>query len=827
MMQPKPNFTPRAQRAIEISKKIAREKNKSKTCLEELFLGILHLKAGIVHEVLTSMGIDPIKLISSMKSKNSPAKENGTTITFSSKFKQVLEISSVISANFGHDYVGIEHILLSLLKYEGSPVSKYFKSLQIPEDLIIEEIKNYFQLSAEPSAEGNFIPFLIHPPQDLQKEAQQAQGGPQQQSNKKTSAVEKFCINYNEQSRKGKLDSIIGKDEEILEVCEILSRRTKNNPVLIGDPGVGKTAIVEGLANSIESGDCPEPLLNRSIYGLDLGSMIAGTKYRGQFEERLKAIIEEISQDDKKILFIDEIHTLVGAGSAEGSMDAANMLKPALARGKIRCIGATTDGEYKKTILKDGALDRRFQAVRCRAPSKEETLQILEGIKSKYEDFHFVEYSDECLEVIVELAARYIPSKNFPDKAIDIMDQTGAKVKIKAFKRPKKILDIEKELEELMKKEDDLSNSFKDTTEILQAQDALLDRYKQTLNSWAKKKFKYKKTITASDIYKTVSQSTKIPVSELSKSDADIYLSLEGKLKRNIVGQDEAIESISKAILRSKSGLRERTKPIASFLILGQTGLGKTHTAKVLSRFLVGENSEIIRVDMSEFSDKTSSNKLSGASPGYVGYEEGSFLIDKISKNPYSVILFDEIEKSHPDAVQCMLQILDEGRLTDGLGRVGDFSNSVIIITGNIGSEISHKSGGIGFNAVDNEEKKKEKIIQKACEALRPEFVNRMSEVLIYQPLSKEDINKILNIEVRPLKAKLKDMGISFNIAKSAKDYIADYISEQNFGARPIGRIIEKEIENPLSELIIKKEIKDGFKTTLIYKDNKLEIMVK
>ena len=820
MMQPKPNFTPRAQRAIEISRKIAKENNRPKVCLEELFLGILQLKAGIVHEVLTSMGIDPLKLTASMKppKKNNDGKD--IKIEFSSKFKQVLEISSVISANFGHDYVGIEHILLSLLKYDGSPVSKYFKSMQIPEDLIIDEIKNYFQLSSENVSPPNFTPFFITPTQEVHRDTQKP-------PSKKISSIDKFCVNYNDLARQDKLDKIIGKDEEILEVCEILSRRTKNNPVLIGDPGVGKTAIVEGLANSIHSGHCPEPLLNKTIFGLDLGSMIAGTKYRGQFEERLKSVIEEVSQDDNKILFIDEIHTLVGAGSAEGSMDAANMLKPALARGNMRCIGATTDGEYKKTILKDGALDRRFQAVRCRAPSKEETLEILKGIKDKYQEFHYVEFPDECLEIIVELSARYIPSKNFPDKAIDILDQTGAKVKIKSFKRPKSTIDMEKQLEILMTQEDDLTSNFKDTKHVLKAQEELLDKYKKSLNSWAKRKFSNKKKITPQDIYRTVSQATKIPMSELSKSDAEIYLSLEKKLKNHIVGQDSSVESISKAILRSKSGLRERSKPIASFLILGQTGLGKTHTAKILSKFLVGKNSEIIRVDMSEFSDKTSSNKLSGASPGYVGYEEGSFLIDKISKNPYSVILFDEIEKSHPDAVQCLLQIMDEGRLTDGLGRVGDFSNSVIIITGNIGSEISHKGGGIGFNSVDNEDKKKEKIIQKACEMLRPEFVNRISEVLVYQNLSKQDIIRIVNLELRPLRSKLKEMNISFTLTTSAKKYISKHIFDQNFGARPVARMIEKEIEDPLSELIIKKEIGDGSKTSLVFEKGQLKLRVR
>tara|TARA_B100000212_G_scaffold342604_1_gene331213 strand:+ start:19129 stop:21612 length:2484 start_codon:yes stop_codon:yes gene_type:complete len=827
MMTPKPNFTPRAQRAIELAKNIAKEFGKQKACLEELFLGILHLKAGVVHEVLSSMGIDPSDLISSMRNQSQKSKSFSKDIVFSSKFKQVLEISSVISLNFGHDYVGIEHILLSLLKYEGSPVSKYFKSLKIPEDLIIEEIKNYFQLSNPSQETIQFAPFYIHPPQDEKNFTQETPKTQQQQSSRKQSILEKYCINYNELARSGKIDKIIGKQDEILEVCEILSRRTKNNPVLIGDPGVGKTAIVEGLASSIEESHCPEPLLSKTIFGLDLGMLIAGTKYRGQFEERLKAVIEEISKDEKKILFIDEIHTLVGAGSAEGSMDAANMLKPALARGHIRCIGATTDSEYKKTILKDGALDRRFQAVRCRAPSKTETLDILKGIRNKYEEFHFIEYNDECLEIIVDLAARYMPSKNFPDKAIDIMDQTGAKVKIKSFKRPKSTIEMEKELEALMKEEDRLSSSRGDTSDVVRKQEELLDKYKNSLNAWAKRRFSKKRKITPMDIYRTVSQSTKIPISQLSKSDSEIFLSLDKKLKKQIIGQDESVELISKAILRSKSGLRSSSKPIASFLILGNTGLGKTHTAKVLSTILVGETEQIIRIDMSEFSDKTASNKLSGASPGYVGYEEGSFLIDQINKKPYSVVLFDEIEKSHPDAIQCLLQILDEGRLTDGLGRVGDFKNSIIIMTGNIGSELASKGGGIGFNSDNNEIKKKEKIIEKACTELRPEFVNRISEILIYQTLSESNLIKILNIEVKPLIQNLNKKDISFSITASAKKFIANQILKQNFGARPVQRIIEREIENPLSEMLIRKEIEAGDKVSLTLEQQQLKIKVK
>lgn len=828
MMEHKPNFTPRAQRAIEIAKKVAKDLRSRSISLEHLFLGILQLKAGVIHEVLITLGLDPISLISVISSKlRSDSQGTNKSPQFDKKFKQVLEIASLISQNFGHDYVGIEHLLLAMLKYEGSPINKYFKSLNIPEDMIIDEIKNYFQLSMGQSQDSTIF-YQMPPPQAMPGFHFPDQAAVEARKQSKTPQIEKYTSDLTKLASQGKFDKIIGRESEILEVCETLCRRTKNNPVLLGEAGVGKTALVEGLAQLIIDNNAPEHLLDKKVLALDLSGMIAGTKYRGQFEERIKNLLEEIKKDKNIILFIDEIHTLVGAGSAEGTMDAANILKPMLARGEVRCIGATTDSEYKKTILKDSALDRRFQAVKCPPPSAKETKAILEGIISKYESFHHAEYEDGCIDLIVELAERYLPSRQFPDKAIDILDSTGAKVKIKSFSRPKSIKNMEAELEALMNQEEGLRKNTKAHNDLMKEQDILLEIYSKKLNAWAQRKFKNRIPIKKEDIIRTVSQITSIPMSELSRTESQKFLSLEKKLQQKVIGQSKAINSICKAILRSKSGLRNECKPIGSFLLLGQSGLGKTHTAKQISKTLLGENSEIIHLDMSEYSEKTASTKLAGASPGYVGYEEGSILIDKILKNPYSVILFDEIEKAHPDVIQTMLQILEEGKLTDALGRVGDFRNSIIIITGNIGSDIIHKGVSVGFGAANaTENKVNEKLLEKASEALRPEFVNRLTEVIMYQPFSKEDLIKIIALELKPIQMKVKKLGANLGMTPGCKKFIADKLVSSKFGARPISRIIQKEIEDPLAELIISGKLKEGSKISFSEKNGEIKLNIR
>jgi ATP-dependent Clp protease ATP-binding subunit ClpC len=836
MMEQKPNFTPRAQRAIEIAKRTAKEFGTETVELEHLFLGVLHLKAGVIHEVLTEVGIDPANLINAISNflKQTGVKPTKGAVKYGAKVKQVLEISSLISSNFGHDYVGIEHLLLAMLKYEDSPINKYFRSLNIPEDMIIDEIKNYFQLSSRGGeGEGLFHPFLISPNQFDQGPLGEYGSPPPQQPRRAKSSkqgwLDKYSVSYADLAADGKFDEIIGKEAEIAEVCEILCRRIKNNPVLLGEPGIGKTAIVEGLANSINRGTCSELLLDKKIHGLDLSGMIAGTKYRGQFEERLKGVMEEAKADDKIILFIDELHTMVGAGSAEGTMDAANILKPMLSKGEIRCIGATTDGEYKKSILKDGALDRRFQAIRCKQPTEEETFLILKGIKSKYEEFHFSSYSDEILRLIVGLAARYIPSKQFPDKAIDILDQTGAKVKIRSLVRPKDSKKMEEALNKLILEEEELKEKGLALGAVQAKQEKLLGEYSSLLKNWASSSFKNKTEIKDRDIYKVVSQITGIPTAELSRTDAQRFLKLEDRLKSKVIGQNESISSICRAILRAKSGLRDDSKPIGSFLLLGQSGLGKTYTAKTISKSLFGDKAELIHIDMSEYSEKISSTRFAGAAPGYVGYEEGSHLIDKITKNPYSVVLFDEIEKAHPDVTQSLLQILEEGRITDGLGRVGDFTNSIIILTGNIGSGLTSKGGSVGFGATNDNQNLAitDKVVEKASEILSPEFVNRLTEVIVYKPFSEKDVGKILTLELAQLRKKLKEKNISLGLSKSCRDSFIDQLKSSKFGARPISRLIQKNIEDVLAELLISKALVSDQKITFHLKDGKITHLIK
>jgi ATP-dependent Clp protease ATP-binding subunit ClpC len=816
MMDSKPNFTPRAQRAIKRAKKQARELDHSAVNLEHLFLGILSLNAGITHELLISLGIEVDSFIRAIKKrlKRGDGIKEEEKLTYSSGIKSVLQIAMTLSNRFNHEYVGLEHILLAMLKYDDSPINKYFAMLGIPQDIIIEQIQQYFQLSqdfssapppsspwgdiSEPSQEDTGL-FGSTPPPKI-KPTRKKEGG---------SSLERFGKNYNEEALSGKFDKIVGREPEVADLCEILCRRYKNNPILLGDPGVGKTAIIERLAQNIVDGACPEHLLGKVLYSIDLGAMIAGTKYRGQFEERLKQTIDEVKEDETIILFIDEIHTIIGAGSAEGSMDAANMLKPPLSRGEIVCIGATTQDEYKKNILKDGALDRRFQPVYVEEPTEGETLDILKGTKKKYEEFHLVTYSDEVLELITELCRKYIHDRFFPDKAIDILDQAGSRVKIRTFKRPKKAKEMEDKLEDLVKLEREYIKSGKSALELQNEQREILIEYTNILSKWGKKCAKRLNPVKEEDIYKIVSQKTKIPVSQLSKTKNERLLNLSKTLKRKIIAQDSAIDSVSSAMLRSGSGLGEDDKPMASFICLGPTGTGKTHLAKTISESLFGEKHKIIQLDMSEYSEKISVSRLTGASPGYVGYEEGGMLTERIKRQPYSVVLFDEIDKAHPEVLQILLQILEEGKLTDNFGREASFKNAVIILTGNVGADFFDKSPSMGFNRASGDEKKeiKEKVVEEAKKLLRPEFVNRVNEVIIFHKFKEEDYKKIITLELRDLRQKLKKKGVKLKMTASIMKHLSRIAQEENLGARPIKRAIQVNIENKLSELLVSKEL--------------------
>lgn len=817
-MTPKPNFTPRAQQAINEAKKVAAIFNNDYVTLEHLFYGMVNLSAGILSEILFLLQIDPDMLkqqieLSFFKFAEDELPEEIVQPEYDEHFHLVLKVSASISEKLGHEYVGVEHILLALLKYEQSEIPNFFKDFNATEEDIIAEVREYLHLSKEHKPPKSGRVKLIK--KNLSKP-----------SEVKLQNLEKFATNLNELAKQGKFDNIIGKEQEIYDASEILCRRTKNNPVLLGEPGVGKTAIVEGLTQKIVTGTCSDFLLTKIIYSLDLGSLIAGTKYRGQFEERLKGIIEEVKKNQDIILFIDEIHTLVGAGSAEGSMDAANLLKPLLARGEIKCIGATTQNEYKKSILKDGALDRRFQAIKVSEPNTEETLQIMNGLKSKYESFHSVNYPEEVIELIVKLANKYVLDKQFPDKAIDIMDQAGSKVKIKNIERPQLAKDIEKELETLALEESKLQSSGGSYLELEDRQLDLLEEYDKVISEWSAKIMKNKILVKPNDIYEVLSARTGIPVNEISKKDSEKVLGLFKNLSKRIIGQETAIKEISESILRSKSGLQDSGKPVGSFLLVGTSGTGKTHTAKCIAEFVYGSKNSLIQIDMSEFSEKISSSRLTGASPGYVGYEEGGELTEKIRRNPYSVILFDEIEKAHPEVLNILLQILEEGFLTDNSGRKVYFNNAIIILTGNIGGEKAAKPN-IGFGgaeSTDNIAKDKLKTELKAF--FKPEFLNRLNEIVLFNDFELDELIKISKLEMDNLGKKLQEKNIELSFTRGVLKYISEKAIQEKMGARPIKRIIQKLIENELSRLILSKTLPDGGSIKFSLRKNELDYKI-
>ena len=803
-MTPKPNFTPRAQQAISEAKRVATKFGNEFVSLEHLFYGMVNLNAGILSEILFLLQIDHNALKRDIERTFHEVDytDSQTFIPedldpqFDEHFHLVLKVSSSISYKLGHEYVGVEHILLALLKYEFSSIPSFFDQFNATEDDIIAEVREYLHLSKEQKTpKPDRIKFIKKNAQTV-KEV-------------KNTNLEKFATNLNEIAKQGKFDNIIGKESEIYDVSEILCRRTKNNPVLLGEPGVGKTAIIEGLAQNIVKGVCSDFLLSKIIYSLDLGSLIAGTKYRGQFEERLKGIIDEAKKNQDIILFIDEIHTLVGAGSAEGSMDAANLLKPLLARGELKCIGATTQAEYKKSILKDGALDRRFQSVKVIEPNKEETRQILEGVKDKYESFHSIYYPAETLDLIVDLASKYILDKQFPDKAIDIMDQAGSKVKIKNIERPQAAKDIEHQLEQLAVKESKLQSVGFSYDQVEEEQLDLLEKYDEIITEWAKKTMKKRIEVKPKDIYQVLSSRTGVPVKDMSKKDSEKMLGLFKNLKRRIIGQTQALEEISESILRSKSGLQDINKPVGSFLLVGASGTGKTYTAKCIAEFIYGSKNTLIQIDMSEYSEKISSSRLIGAAPGYVGYEEGGELTERVRRNPYSVILFDEIEKAHPEVLNLLLQIMEEGVVTDNSGRKVHFNNCIIILTGNIGSEKAAKPN-IGFGQANSETIARDKLTSELKVFFRPEFLNRLNEVVMFNDFDVEQLTKIVKLEISKVADKLIDKNIKMSATPKVYRHIAEQAVQEKMGARPIKRIIQKMIENELSKLLLSKELCDG-----------------
>jgi len=785
------NFSSRVQMVIQYSREEALRLGHDYIGTEHLLLGLIREGEGIGIEILKNLGCDIDEL---RKSIEDAVKTTGDTMTIgdiplTKRAEKILKMAYMEAEKYRSDVTGTEHLLLALVKEKEGVAAQVLLTFDVTYDSVREELENI--LRGTPTTR---------------------EGG---QKRSKTPALDHFGRDLTALAMKSELDPIIGRDEEIQRVAQILSRRKKNNPVLIGEPGVGKTAIAEGLAMRIVQKKVPRVLHNKRVITLDIGAIVAGTKYRGQFEERMKAIMNELVKVKDVILFIDELHTIVGAGGASGSLDASNMFKPALARGELQCVGATTLDEYRQYIEKDGALERRFQKIMVDPPSADETLQIINGLKERYEDHHHVRYTDVAIQATVRLSDRYITDKFFPDKAIDVLDETGAMVHLANIVVPEEIIDLEEKIKKIRQKKDGVikAQEFEQAAIFRDQEKKLTKKLDEAKRSWQDSESQTLATVTEKDVADVVSMMTGIPVFRVAKSESERLLVMEEELKRRIIGQDQVISLLTRAIQRTRAGLKDPNRPIGSFIFLGPTGVGKTQLAKELAAYLFEDRDALIRIDMSEYMEKFSVSRLIGAPPGYVGYEEGGQLTEKVRRHPYSVVLFDEIEKAHPDVFNILLQILDEGRLTDGLGRKVDFKNTILIMTSNIGARQIKKGSGFGFAKDDEDtdyESMKSKVMEELKRIMNPEFINRLDEIVVFRYLTKEDIFKIVDLEIKEMLKKVADRHIDINLTKSAKEFIAERGFDPVSGARPLRRTIQRFIEDPIAEEMLKGNFADG-----------------
>jgi ATP-dependent Clp protease ATP-binding subunit ClpC len=807
-MEPMNNFTPRAQQVLALARKEADRFHHNYVGTEHLLLGLINLGQGVAVNVLQKMGLDLDTVRTAVEKqvgKGPPAKPIGN-ISYTPRVKKVLALAGKEAKALNHSYVGTEHILLGLLREGDGVAARVLKSLDVDIDRCREEILSELDpnFAGEAGAPGGPSPA-----------GGGSMAGPEERRETKTPALKAFGRDLTELARNGELDPVIGRKQEIRRVVQVLCRRTKNNPVLIGEAGVGKTAIVEGLALEIANGIVPEILADKRLITLDLALMVAGTKYRGQFEERIKAVMDEIRRAKNVIIFIDELHTIVGAGAAEGAMDASNIFKPALSRGELQCIGATTLAEYRKYIEKDSALDRRFQSVMVDAPSVEDSIAILKGIAPKYEDHHKVDYTEQALESAVHLSERYITSRFLPDKAIDVLDESGARARISSLNRPPEIEELGKTIEEVCgKKEDSISKQqFEDAARFRDEEKKLRAKREEMIEEWKKSRAETRITVDEEDMLHVVSDWTGIPLRRMEQKESEKLLNLENELQETVIGQDEATIAIAKALRRSRADLKDPRRPIGSFLFMGPTGVGKTHLAKTLAESIFGDTEAIVQIDMSEYMEKFSVSRLIGSPPGYVGYEEGGQLTETVRRKPYCVVLFDEIEKAHPDVVQILLQVLEEGRLTDSLGRTVDFRNTIIIMTSNVGAHILQKNQGLGFGMDDVEdtfEKTKTKIMEEAKRVFKPEFLNRINSIIVFHQLLRKHLRKIIDIEMRGITGRLAERHMPLEVSEGAKDFLIDQGYDEKFGARPLRRSVENNLEDPLAESLLRGDLKEG-----------------
>ena len=798
------NFTPRAQQVLALARKEADRFNHNYVGTEHLLLGLIKLGQGVAVNVLQKMGLDLGTVRQEVENHvgQGPETKMVGNIPYTPRVKKVLALAGREAKALNHSYVGTEHILLGLLREGEGVAARVLKSL----DVDIERTRNEILKELDP----NFTP------QEGEEEDFAESGSVGGKKEAKTPALRAFGRDLTELAQKGELDPVIGRADEIERVIQILCRRTKNNPVLIGEAGVGKTAIVEGLAQEIVSGNVPELLREKKVITLDLALMVAGTKYRGQFEERIKAVMDEIRRAQNVILFIDELHTIVGAGSAEGAMDASNIIKPALSRGELQCVGATTLNEYRKYIEKDAALERRFQTVKVEEPSIEDAIQILRGVRPKYELHHKANITDAALDSAVKLSERYLTGRFLPDKAIDVMDEAGARARIGAMTRPPEFKQVEEEIEEIrIEKEQAIKEQdFEKAAKLRDSEKQTKKQLESMVEEWRQSNEELRVDVTEDEIMAVVSKWTGVPLNRMEQKETQKLLKMEEELKTRVIGQDEAVTAISKALRRSRADLKDPRRPIGSFIFLGPTGVGKTYLARNLAEFMFGDQDALIQIDMSEYMEKFTSSRLIGSPPGYVGYEEGGQLSEAVRRRPYSVVLFDEVEKAHPDVMHLLLQILEEGTVTDNYGRKIDFRNTIIILTSNAGAELIKKQNTLGFGAIDGSdqdyEAMKEKILEQAKKVFKPEFLNRLDDQIVFHMLEKPDLVTIIDLEIAKVTERLANKEIVIELDDSAKDFLIDQGYDPSYGARPMRRAVEKHLEDPLAEHLLRGNISEG-----------------
>jgi len=805
-------FTERARKVILLAKEEAKRFNHDFIGTEHILLGLVREGEGVAAAVLANLGLSSEKIRVEVERlvKAGPSTLVSGDIPFTPKAKKVMELSMDEAVSLGHNYIGTEHLLLGLLREGEGIASQVLSNLGLDLNKVRSEIMRLL---------GSSTPGFGF----TQKPHKGTAAG-----TKKTPALDAFARDLTELAKQNKLDPVIGRKNEIERVVQILSRRTKNNPVLLGEAGVGKTAIVEGLAQKIIAGDVPELLKNKRILILDLALMVAGTKYRGQFEERIKAVMDEIKRSDDLIVFIDELHTLVGAGGAEGAIDASNILKPSLSRGEIQCIGATTLDEYRKHIEKDAALERRFQTIIVEPPSVDETIEILKGLRDKYEAHHKVKFTDEALEAAARFSDRYISGRFLPDKAIDVIDEAGSRSRLATMTVPSDLKKIEDEIGNLRKEKEAAvdSQDFEKAAEFRDLERKAKDNLVTVKKEWNKEKRETEVKVTEEDIAAIVSKWTGIPLFRLEEKESEKFLKMEEGIKKRVAGQKEAISAIARAVRRSRAGIKNPKRPIGSFIFMGPTGVGKTLLARVLAEYMFGDENAIIQIDMSEYMEKFNVSRLVGAPPGYVGYEEGGQLTERVRRKPYSVVLLDEIEKAHPDVFNILLQVLEEGRMTDSFGRRVDFKNTIIIMTSNIGAEAMSKQGGLGFKPASQEDEDyrdmKKRLLDDVKKTFKPEFLNRVDDIIVFHALTKEDLYQIIEIEVAEVKKRLMEQNIEITLDGAAKEFLIEKGFDPVFGARPLKRTIQRFLEDPLAEEIISGKFKDGSKVKVLKKGDNL-----